>query len=47
MLQADLITLYPTCATLVAEFDAASWAELRPGTGRALDFIVPRDLDQG
>ncbi|MCC5956366.1 MAG: histidine phosphatase family protein [Natronohydrobacter sp.] len=38
---------YPTCATLVAEFDAANWAELRPGTGRALDFIVPRELDQG
>lgn len=37
---------YPTCATLVAEFDAANWSDLRPGTGRALDFIVPRELDQ-
>ena len=37
---------YPTCATLVAEFDADTWADLRPGTGRALDFIVPRELDQ-
>lgn len=38
---------YPTCATLVAEFDAADWSGLRPGTGRALDFTVPRELDQG
>ncbi|WP_071797372.1 SixA phosphatase family protein [Natronohydrobacter thiooxidans] len=37
---------YPTCATLVAEFEAESWTELRPGSGRALDFIVPRELDQ-
>ena len=35
---------YPTCATLVVEFDAASWAELRPGSGRVVDFVVPRDL---
>ena len=35
---------YPTCATLVAEFDAADWAEVEFGTGRALDFVVPRDL---
>lgn len=37
---------YPTCATLVAEFEAESWAALRLGTGRAIDFIVPRELDQ-
>ncbi len=37
---------YPTCATLVAEFDAENWSDLTPGTGRALDFIVPRELDQ-
>lgn len=39
-------TQYPTCTTLVAEFEAESWAALRPGTGQALDFIVPRELDQ-
>jgi phosphohistidine phosphatase len=36
---------YPTAATLVAEFDAPDWAALRPGTGRVVDFVVPRDLD--
>ncbi|WP_095587572.1 SixA phosphatase family protein [Actibacterium ureilyticum] len=35
---------YPTCATLVAEFDAEDWSEVDPGSGRAIDFIVPRDL---
>lgn len=36
---------YPTCATLVAEFEIAAWDELRFGTGRLVDFVVPRDLD--
>lgn len=36
---------YPTCATLVADFDAARWDDVQFGTGRAVDFIVPRDLD--
>ena len=35
---------YPTCATLVAEFDLERWADLRPGTGRVLDFVIPADL---
>jgi phosphohistidine phosphatase len=35
---------YPTGATLVAEFDIDDWSLLEMGTGRALDFIVPRDL---
>ncbi len=35
---------YPTCATLVVEFDVAAWSDIRPGTGRVLDFIVPREL---
>lgn len=34
----------PTGATLVAEFDIAAWRALVPGTGRVLDFIVPREL---
>lgn len=38
---------YPTCATLVAEFDAADWSEVRAGSGRVVGFIVPRDLDKG
>lgn len=35
---------YPTCATLVADFDVADWPEVTPGTGQVVDFIVPRDL---
>lgn len=35
---------YPTCATLVAEFDIPDWAELKLGTGRVLDFATPADL---
>ena len=32
---------YPTGATLVMEFDG----DIAPGSGRVLDFVVPRDLD--
>ena len=35
---------YPTCATLVADFEAADWAEITPGSGRVVDFVVPREL---
>ena len=35
---------YPTLATLVADFDIDDWADLAPHSGRAVDFIVPRDL---
>ncbi|MDF0602581.1 histidine phosphatase family protein [Psychromarinibacter sp. C21-152] len=35
---------YPTCATLVAAFDRASWADVTPGSGRTVDFTVPREL---
>lgn len=35
---------FPTCATLVADFDIAHWPDLRLGTGRAVHFVVPRDL---
>ncbi len=37
---------FPTCATLVAEFDVASWAELQLGTGSACGFVVPRELER-
>ncbi|MBS0125628.1 SixA phosphatase family protein [Thetidibacter halocola] len=33
----------PTCATLVAAFDTP-WNETTPGTGRALHFVVPKEL---
>lgn len=35
---------YPTCATLVVGFAAQQWAEVDWGSGRAVDFIVPREL---
>ncbi|MBM1222070.1 histidine phosphatase family protein [Ponticoccus sp. SC2-23] len=35
---------YPTGATTILEFDDASWQNVRPKTGRTLDFVVPRDL---
>jgi len=35
---------YPTLATLVADFDVDAWADVVPFTGRAVDFVVPRDL---
>ncbi|MHA6326155.1 SixA phosphatase family protein [Roseivivax sp. CAU 1753] len=38
---------YPTGATLVAEFDVASWDAVAMGTGIARDFVVPRELTGG
>lgn len=35
---------YPTGATLVADLPADAWPDLRFGAGRAIDFVVPRDL---
>ncbi len=35
---------YPTCATLVADFEIDDWAQAGLGMGAARDFIVPRDL---
>lgn len=37
---------YPTAATLVADFDAAGWADIAPGSGEAVAFVVPRDLPE-
>lgn len=35
---------YPTCATLVAEFDIDRWADLDPCTGSVREFVIPREL---
>ncbi|WP_084863622.1 SixA phosphatase family protein [Salibaculum halophilum] len=35
---------YPTGATTVMDFDVSDWRYAAPGTGRVVDFIVPRDL---
>lgn len=36
---------FPSCATLVATFEAESWAEVSLGQGALLDFTVPRKLE--
>jgi phosphohistidine phosphatase len=36
---------FPTASVAEIEFDAAHWADLKPGTGRIVRFIRPRDLD--
>jgi phosphohistidine phosphatase len=36
--------LYPTGATLVLQFDGAHLADVAPGRGRVIDFVVPREL---
>lgn len=35
---------YPTGATLVARFEIARWREVKPGSGTAEDFVIPKDL---
>lgn len=35
---------YPTCATLIADFDIADWDDLIPGRGKVVDFRVPREF---
>lgn len=34
---------YPTCATLIAEFDGDDWSKVKPRTGRALAFFTPSE----
>lgn len=35
---------YPTAATCVMAFESERWADVRPGTGRVVEFVVPGDL---
>ncbi|MHA7876717.1 SixA phosphatase family protein [Roseivivax sp.] len=35
---------YPTGATLVVEFEVSDWADLASGSGRVVDFVIPREL---
>lgn len=35
---------YPTCATLVADFDIRDWSQLGTGQGTPVDFVIPREL---
>lgn len=33
---------YPTCATLVVDFQITDWEMLRPGEGSVMEFFLPR-----
>lgn len=35
---------YPTCATTVIDVGIEAWADIKPGSGICVDFVVPRDL---
>lgn len=35
---------YPTCATLIADFDVDAWRDVRLGTGLAVAFAIPREI---
>jgi len=35
---------FPTAALAVLDFDASTWREIRPGEGKLVDFVRPRDL---
>ncbi|TCO71533.1 phosphohistidine phosphatase [Rhodovulum euryhalinum] len=37
-------TTFPTCATLVADFDAGDWSEVGFGSGRVVEFVTPKDI---
>lgn len=36
---------YPTAAFSVLELDISNWSEIRPGCGRLVHLVRPRDLD--
>ena len=40
----DEFAYFPTCATLILDFEGAWWGDVTPARGRVVDFIVPRDL---
>ena len=42
----DRFAVYPTTATLIAEFAGDSWADLSFGSARVVQFIVPRELKE-
>lgn len=37
-------TRYPTCATMIADFDEEDWSAVRFNTGTPVDFVTPKDL---
>jgi len=35
---------FPTAALAVLDFDAATWRSIKPGQGRLVDFVRPKDI---
>lgn len=40
----ELDEKFPTAALAVLEFDADRWREIKPGEGKLVDFVRPKDL---
>ena len=40
----ELEEKFPTAALAVLEFDADRWREIKPGEGKLVDFVRPKDL---
>ena len=38
---------FPTAAVAVLDFEIADWSALKPGLGRLIDYVRPKDLDGG
>ncbi|MGH1353827.1 MAG: SixA phosphatase family protein [Thalassovita sp.] len=38
---------YPTCATLIVEFELAHWSDLKWGMGSEVTFTIPREVMRG
>ena len=36
---------FPTAAVAVLDFEIADWSALKPGLGRLIDYVRPKDLD--
>jgi len=37
---------YPTCATLVVDFDVNDWSDMTHGSSAPLAFVIPRELTE-
>jgi phosphohistidine phosphatase len=38
---------FPTAALAVLDFEARDWSEIKPGAGRLVDYVRPKDLTAG
>jgi phosphohistidine phosphatase len=40
----SVVEKYPTAALAVFDFDSNDWSTIKPGSGRLIDFVRPKDL---